>query len=47
METYKKKEIFKIIRDGNEQPNQRKRVAYDGPRQAIFYECEQKYTQTN
>ena len=39
--------ICKIIRDGNEQTKQRKRAAYDGPIQAIFYECEQKYTLTN
>ena len=34
------KNICKIIRDGNEKPNQRKRTAYDGPQQAIFHECE-------
>ena len=35
------KAIFKVIRDGNEQPNERKRSAYSGPEEAIFYECEQ------
>ena len=32
--------ICKVIRDNNEMSNQRKRAAYDGPQQAIFYECE-------
>ena len=47
IKTHKTKTIFKIIRDGNEQPNKRERPVYSGPEQAIFYECEQKITLKN
>ena len=33
--------VFKIIRDGYEQPKKRERPVYSGPEEAIFYECEQ------
>ena len=35
------------MREGNEQPSKRTRPLYNGPKEAIFYECEQGYKLTN
>ena len=40
IETYKTKATYKVIREGNKEPNKRKRPVYSGPEEAIFYECE-------
>jgi len=47
IKTYKKRAIFKVIRDENEMPNKRIRPIYSGPEEAIFYEYEQKISLTN
>jgi len=44
---FKLNSICKLIRAGNEEPKKRKRTAYEGPQQAILYECEKKFTLTN
>ena len=36
IEIYNSKNIYTIIRDGNEEQNKRKRPVYDGPKEAIF-----------
>ena len=43
IKTYKTKATYKVIREGNEEPNKRKRPVYSGPEEAIFYECEQNH----
>ncbi len=32
--------IYKIIRDGNDNVNKKERPVYTGPKEAVFYECE-------
>ena len=39
--------IYKLIRDTNEKPSERKRPSYSGPEEAIFYECENLFKLPN
>ncbi len=41
------KKVCKLIRSANQQPNERKRSAYSGPKEAIFFECEKQITMKN
>ncbi len=47
IETFKTKATYKVIREGNEEPSKRKRPVYNGPEEAIFYECERNLQLTN